>query len=103
VIICSGRAFHYGWAVAKNIVRSLFGRSQYLHISAKYLPPESVKKYDVQDPPGRPDMWVREKSSGQRSETWTERLTMPRFRQLIPDDQLGVDGFVLLNPRFHAS
>lgn len=90
-------------------------KSQYLHIPTKYVPSDIVKKYNLQDPPGMegggvepgrgmgsggpqgpgPEMGGREGAQMPVS----QGQIMPKFRQLIPDEEIGKDGYVIFSPK----
>jgi ferredoxin/flavodoxin len=76
-------------------------RSQYLHIPTNELPPDIVKKYNLKDPPGMENRGVGgvvRPEAGGPSGGMSQAMMMPKFRQLIPNDQIGKGGLVLLNP-----
>jgi len=92
-------------------------KSQYLHIPTKYVPPDIVKKYNLQDPPGMEGGGIEPgnaKSGGGPSGPVPAMGKegeaagpgpggpggmMPKFRQLIPDEEIGKDGYVIFSPK----
>lgn len=71
-------------------------KSQYLHIPPQFIPEEEVKKYNIQAPQGfieqiktPGEMFVRAAEEGGG---------LPKFRQLVPSDEVGVKGYPLFDP-----
>jgi ferredoxin/flavodoxin len=82
-------------------------KSQYLHIPTKYVPPDIVEKYKLQDPPGMNGMPMppvpggggASDGGGPEGEGGMQGMRMPKFRQLIPDEEVGKDGYVIFSPK----